>query len=50
MLVFALASLYFARGHLKRVLQCAIGRKEQGYDSHEPSSYRFALIMLSVSA
>jgi len=49
MLVLVLASLYFSREHLKKVVQCALGVGARGYDENEPSSYRLALLALVVS-
>lgn len=43
---FVIASLWLSRGHLKRVLRCALGRGEAGYDRGEPSSYRTAFITI----
>jgi len=47
MLVFIGTGLWFSRQHLRRVLRCAFGRGEEGYDEGEPSSYRTALLMLA---
>jgi hypothetical protein len=47
--VFVLGSLYFARGHLRAVALCVIGRGPEGYDRGEPASYRFAVIVLAAS-
>ena len=49
MIVFVIAGLYFSRSHLKKVVLCAFGRKEKGYDRNEPSSYLTALMVLIVS-
>jgi len=49
MIVFVAASLWFARGHLKRVFQCAFGGSNNDYDATEPASYRSSLIILFVS-
>jgi hypothetical protein len=48
MLVFTIASFYFARRHLGRALLCALGKGAKGYDAAEPSSYRTAFIVLLV--
>jgi hypothetical protein len=46
MIVFIAAGLWFSRLHLRRVVLCALGRGEGGYDRGEPSSYRAALVLL----
>ena len=43
LLVFFFASLWLARGHLGRMLRCALGRGERGYDAGEPTPYRVAV-------
>ncbi len=45
MLVFAVGSLWLARGHVKRVAAAALGRLE-GYDRGEAASYRTAVLAL----
>ena len=49
MIVFVIAGLYFSRSHLKKVVLCALGKGERGYDGNEPSSYLTALLVLVVS-
>ena len=44
MLVFIGSGLWFARHHLRRVLRCATGRGDAGYDAGEPCTYRAALL------
>ena len=50
MIVFIVSGFWFSRRHLRRVLNCALGRDDTGYDADEPSSYRTALVMLIVGA
>ena len=49
MLVFVGAGLWYARGHLKQAVRCALGRGDPDYDSSEPLSYRWAFITMFVS-
>ncbi|KPK66047.1 MAG: hypothetical protein AMK73_01160 [Planctomycetes bacterium SM23_32] len=46
MLVFIGAGVWFSRRHLLRVVRCALGAGEEGYDAGEPTSYRSALALL----
>lgn len=46
MLVFIVAGIWFSRRHLARVMRCALGQGDRGYDDGEPSSYRTALLLL----
>lgn len=50
MTIFVLSSMWLGRGHLKRVLSCALGVGHAGYDADEPTSYRMALVTLFVGA
>lgn len=49
MIVFIASGLWFSRDHLRRVVACALGRGQVGYDDGEPSSYRSALLLLTAS-
>lgn len=49
-LAFVVTSLWLARGHLGRVLRCALGIGDADYDADEPTSYRAALIVILVSS
>ncbi len=46
LLVFVVASLWYARQHLWRAVRCALGLGERDYDRHEPTSYRTAFLTL----
>jgi len=48
MLVFIGAGLWFSRRHLARVVWCAVGLGERGYDAGEPASYRSSLLLFAV--
>ncbi len=50
MVVFVVASLWYARGHLKEATRSALGLGEPGYDRNEPVSYRAAFLTILVSA
>ena len=50
LVVFVISNMWFSRGHLKRVMACAFGRGEAGYDAEEASSYRTALLTMVVSS
>jgi len=50
LLVFVLSNFYTSRRHLMRVLICAFGKGERGYDNDEASRYRTALIVIVAGA
>ncbi|MFW6189723.1 MAG: DUF6785 family protein [Planctomycetota bacterium] len=48
-IIFVVSSLWLSRGHLKRVLRCALGVGDRDYDQSEPASYRTALLAIVLS-
>jgi uncharacterized protein DUF6785/uncharacterized protein DUF6784 len=50
LMVFVLSNFYTSRRHLARVLKCALGTGERGYDDGEASRYRTALIVIIVGS
>jgi len=47
---FVASSAWASRRHLSRVLLCALGRGEAGYDRDEASSYRTALLTIVIGS
>jgi len=50
LVAFVASNIWVSRRHLGRVLRCALGVGDRGYDDDEPSSYRTALVTIAISS